>query len=69
MPERLASKSCTKPDSITSSVRGNFSAHAMVVTTLNAHTARCPFNSHRQVSTCMHKETDKHLVEKVKMNT
>ena len=48
MPERLASKSCTKPDSITSSVRGNFSAQAMV-TTLKAHGAmpvkvppRCP---------------------------
>lgn len=30
MPERLASKSWTRPDSITSSVRGNFRAHAMV---------------------------------------
>lgn len=29
MPDRLASKSWTSPDSITSSVRGNFRAHAM----------------------------------------
>lgn len=30
MPDRLASKSWTSPDSITSSVRGNFRAHAML---------------------------------------
>lgn len=29
MPDRLASKSWASPDSITSSVRGNFRAHAM----------------------------------------
>lgn len=33
MPDRLASKSWASPDSITSSVRGNFRAHAMATIT------------------------------------